>query len=361
MAFGRDFESKFNENMQDDGQPGPALSEFGDNKAGKKKSCYYAEPAHEDFEMHEKKDQPPRFSTIFGSTTPPAPPPPQQAPREYVQEYYPRPEKKSGVFMPMPLFIVFAVILLFESTILFAYTVIGLYNNAPSRLFPWAGQGAAVAAACDCTEHQPAINISPNFVLPQGGEPVTEKFTISITPTTSSTSTTASSTTSSSTSTADSTSQAAAIASDIAGILGSLTSSSSSSSSSPVATVTYTPPQSTVDVTMVITSDANTESAAPPPTVTLTTEVPPPSSTGAAITSRDALAWASVSSANAAIQSALIPDPIPSTTSTPTTLETSTTTPPPSTTEQSTSDTPVSSAAGKVCFGGAGGVQLNCV
>lgn len=263
MAFGKIFEGKVNESMQTDGQPGRAPAAAEDFEMDMKKGHLAPQPEPEDFELHAKKDQPPRFSTLFA----PAPAPqPQPAPREYVQEYYPRPEKKKGVFIPMPLFIIFAVILFFESTILFAYTVIGLYNNAPSRLFPWAGQGTS-AAACDCGEHQPAVNIAPNFVLPQGALPATEAVTVTITPTRSTSSISATSSTSSTTTT-----DAAAIASDIVGILGSLT----SSSSSPIATVTYTPPRSTVDITTVITEGASSETDAPSvvtPTVTMTTQV----------------------------------------------------------------------------------------
>ena len=289
--------------MHDDGEPGRAPSEFEDTDMAMKKKGFPSPQLDVDFhELSEKrKSQPPRFSTIFGSAPPPPPPPP----REYVQEHYPEPRKKSGIHMSWPVFFLFVAILFFSWTIIFAYTVIGLYNNAPARLFPWAGQGAAFAAACDCNavqaERQPAINIAPNFVVPQQKEAVTQLVTVSATPITvtatpititatpsisSSTSTTTTSTSStSSTSSANPSAQAAALASDIAGMLGGI-GSKAVSTSSPIALVTVGPERATVTSVKMVTYDAsgNVISATPAPTVTLTTLVDPPASSAASAT-----------------------------------------------------------------------------
>ncbi|KAF7188347.1 hypothetical protein HII31_10411 [Pseudocercospora fuligena] len=271
MHFKEDFEKNLNDNMyeHDDGQPGRAPPADADMDI-KKKGYSSPQPDAQDHELSEKKDNPPRFSTLFGSTPAPTPQPPP--PREYVREYYPEPKRKSGVFIPMPLFIIFAIILFFESTILFAYTVIGLYNNAPSRLFPWAGAGVGTTTAV-CEHNQPpSIVNAPNFIVPgqgqaaQGTEIMTQFVTISPTQTSSSTSTSSSS----------SIDTAAAIT-NIAGILGSL---GSSTSSGKVAIVTVAPERSTATSIKLITEDAsgNVVSAEPTPTVTATTFVDPPKS-----------------------------------------------------------------------------------
>ncbi|KXT06288.1 hypothetical protein AC578_9133 [Pseudocercospora eumusae] len=267
MHFKETFEKSLNDNMHDndDGQPGRAPpTEATDADMDIKKKGYSSpQPDVQDHELSEKKDHPPRFSTLFGPTPAPTPQPP---PREYVREYYPEPKRKSGVFIPMPLFIIFAIILFFESTILFAYTVIGLYNNAPSRLFPWAGAGVASTTAV-CEHHQPpSIVNAPNFIVPgqgqaQGTEIITQFVTISPTQTSTSTSTSSSSI------------DTAAAITDIAGILGSLKSSTTSSKSGKVAIVTVAPERSTATSIKLITEDAsgNVVSAQPTPTVTATT------------------------------------------------------------------------------------------
>lgn len=249
MPFKQIFEKNVNENMQpEDGQPGRSTPEAEDaDMYLKKQGRPSSQLDIEDQEFRDKKAHPPRFSTLFGNAPPRLQAPP---PHEQVQHYYPKPERKSGVFMPMPLFILFAVILFFESTILFAYTVIGLYNNAPSRIFPWAGPGAASAVACDVS--QPAINIAPNFVIPGQLDraTVTETVTVGRLPDnalTTSTSTSSSHTSTSSTTSSSSTTSinTAAAVSDIAGILGGLGDITPSPTAS-IAVVTVVPERSTV-------------------------------------------------------------------------------------------------------------------
>ncbi|CAK1368353.1 unnamed protein product [Cercospora beticola] len=265
MSFPSHFEKKVSEEMMhEDGQPGRAPAEMEDADMALKKNGYPSSQLDE----QEKKDYPPRFSTLFGVAPPAPPPPPPHTPREYVREHYPEPKSRSGIHMPLALFIVLMITLFFESTIIFAYTIIGLYNNAPARLFPWAGQGSAVAAVCDSSQQQPAINIAPNFIIPgqAGAEQqhiTTELVTITATPSTSPTTT--------STSTTNASSQAAAMASDIAGILGSLgLGGASSTTSSSIAFVTVKPTQSTVTSVTVITETP------PGPTLTQTTFVDAP-------------------------------------------------------------------------------------
>ena len=103
---------------------------------------------HEDAVLSEKKDRPPRFSTVFANPTPPVP---------YRDDDPPRERKRSGVYVPMPLFILFAALLLLMSTFLFAYTIIGLYNNRPAGLL---SQPSPING-CDCA----GIKFAPNFLL----------------------------------------------------------------------------------------------------------------------------------------------------------------------------------------------------
>ncbi|KAM3414954.1 hypothetical protein BST61_g10092 [Cercospora zeina] len=283
MSFSTHFEKKVNEDMHEEGQPGRAPTEVVDADMALKKNGYPSSQ-FDGQESHDKKDYPPRFSTLFGAAPPAPPPPPPSPPREYVRGYYPEPQKRSGIHMPLALFIVLMITLFFESTIIFAYTIIGLYNNAPARLFPWAGQGqgSAVAAVCHSSQ-QPAINIAPNFVLPAQGEAehMTELVTITASPSTTSTSTTSST----STSTGNESSQAAAMASEIAGILGSLGLGSATTSSS-IALVTVKPTQSTVTSVTLITEDAS-GNVLSRPTVTLTTFVDAPTATTPSSTSQE--------------------------------------------------------------------------
>ncbi|PPJ51664.1 hypothetical protein CBER1_08763 [Cercospora berteroae] len=282
MSFSNHFEKKVNEEMMhEDGQPGRAPAEMEDADMALKKN---GDPSSQmdGHDSHDKKDYPPRFSTLFGVAPPAPPPPPPHTPREYVREHDPEPKRRSGVHMPLALFIVLMITLFFESTIIFAYTIIGLYNNAPARLFPWAGQGTAVAATCgSSSQQQPAINIAPNFVMPgrAGAEQqhvTTELITITATPSTSSSST------SISTSTTNASSQAAAMASDIADILGSLGLGGASwTTSSSIALVTVKPTQSTVTSVTLITETP------PGPTVTQTTVVDAPKGTASSTTEQE--------------------------------------------------------------------------
>jgi hypothetical protein len=135
--------------------PSPSPQEFEDadmKKLDEKKAREYEE--EEDIELSEKKDRPPRFSTLFEPTAPPQ-----------IVERYIQPKKKSGVYIPTPLFVVLAIVLLFESTLLFAYTLIGLYNNLPNGVLPFGGSSSAITEGCNCADRG-SINISPNFIMP---------------------------------------------------------------------------------------------------------------------------------------------------------------------------------------------------
>ncbi|EMC91124.1 hypothetical protein BAUCODRAFT_39258, partial [Baudoinia panamericana UAMH 10762] len=263
-----------------------------------------------DAEYSEKKDCPPRFSTLFESA-------PSSPARKF--ESYPPPKRRSGVWLPMPLFVLLCVILLFESTLLFAYTVIGLYNNLPTRFV------APNAAGCNCRDDKPAINIAPNFFMPQTQALATQTVTVvgagsfpHVVPTTSvlASSTPTPATPSANTSTTGASLQAAAVASDILGILHAM---STTSSSDGVATVTAAPTStlvlsevaqpSTVNSVTLVTVDAAGSTLPPRSTVTSVTVID--ASQAAAAT---AAAESSISAAVASNSRALTPDPIPSST-----------------------------------------------
>ena len=355
MPFRRVFERRVNEAMQQ-GEPGRAPTEIVEaDDADMKKQHEAKEPEfeEEDQEFSEKKDRPPRFSTLFEG--PKAP--------QVIETYVP-PKRKSGVFVPTPLFIVFALILLFESTILFAYTVIGLYNNLPSSLLAVGGPAPAPIDGCKCAQSQGAINISPNFFMPGAQAPeVSFTMTGSIIsdalstarPTISSTSTP---NTSSSTLTTSSTNNAQAAASDVLSMLGGLKPSSTTTSNPNIAVstkvVTATPTRSTVYSTFI-----STAAPAGPPTVTSVKVVHASSSLDAKRRSLESRLSESVNAASSADSTQE---------SSSTTLQASPS-PPPATTEApdpstmrepSTVDSSSTSATGMPCFGGSGAVALNC-
>jgi hypothetical protein len=142
------------EDAEDHGQQGHSEHTEEDN-IKKHLDAKGPEPEEEDYELHEKKDRPPRFSTLFGGSPPP----------QIVERYIEQPKKKrSGVYIPLPLFIVLAIILFFESTLLFAYTIIALDNNLPSGLFPIGSSTSTRLDGCSCAQ-QPAINVAPKFFM----------------------------------------------------------------------------------------------------------------------------------------------------------------------------------------------------
>ncbi|KAI6908047.1 hypothetical protein KC318_g4604 [Hortaea werneckii] len=291
MPFRKTFERRVNEEMQDNAEAGPApRPESMDPYPDSKKPIPPSTPdmEAEDIEWSEKKGQPPRFSTLFGVTPPPAHREPETLPLPQ------RRQPTRGVTLSTPIFVGIVVILLFESTLLFAYTVIGLYKNVPSGIFP--GMGASVGCRCE-EAAQPAINIAPNFMVPQSQSEATETVTITTSPSppapetttsTSTTSTTPSSTTSTSTTSSDPASQAAAIMASMLGNLSISTSSpptttASTTASSPTKSttiITETPSQSTVRSTKLVTVNAegSTLPASPQSTVTSTKLVDPKSS-----------------------------------------------------------------------------------
>lgn len=146
MPFSREFERSVNLNMQEDGEP----SDHGDG-ADMKKHLDTKEAAceEEDFELSEKKDRPPRFSTLFEGK--PAP--------KVIERYVEPPRKRKGVYIPVPIFIILAVVLFFETTLLFAYMIIALDNNLASGLFP---VGNTRVESCP---QQQAINVEPKFYI----------------------------------------------------------------------------------------------------------------------------------------------------------------------------------------------------
>lgn len=262
LPFQEDFETQVNNNMnpgrhsssQDCKVPMPLTSpnEFeADDKEFNEKMA-----------MKDRHHLPPRFSTIFETKRPTTPPPP----REF-ESYPQQPARKSGVYLPKPVFWALFAIFLFETAALFAYTVIGLMNNMPAKLIHTNSAGVVVSG-CDCTP-QP-INISPNFFMPGASQaPVIETTTASV-----STSTSASSTSSTSTSSSSNSSSSQSVASgvsELADLIKSAIPTSTSESSTVkggTAVVTVTPPGPTIKSTVLLTVDPSGSTIAPLPTVT---------------------------------------------------------------------------------------------
>lgn len=274
-SFGQNFENQVNTNMNQDNQQFASQDSKGKMPAGSP-----ALSMAEDHEFNEKmamKDHgqhqlPPRFSTIFDTKLP-------TTPTKAFESYPQQPARRSGIFIPKAVFWALLIIFLFETAALFAYTVIGLVSNMPSRLVPTTGV-RAIVSGCDCNA-QP-INISPNFYMPQAPQASFTEPSASSTITTSTPSSTPSTSTSS---------QVVGVnASQLADIMksvGMIKASSSSLASSLASTHTpttkttiVTPPGSTVRSTVLLSVDAsgNTVPATPRPTVTSTTIVDAPSS-----------------------------------------------------------------------------------
>ncbi|KAF2863593.1 hypothetical protein K470DRAFT_268015 [Piedraia hortae CBS 480.64] len=244
--FKRAFEKQVNTNMQKmadaDRKLSPATLETGVDCG--------------DEDWSEKRDPPPRFSTLF----PAAPPSFPERSVERPAELPPRPSRAPGVFLTTPVFIIIMATLTLEAMILFAYTTIGLYSNLPNRFVP------------NMRQVPQAINVAPNIVVPAASNGPAETITListTIVTTTASTTvttteattatttdattdtTTATATTSvTPTSTADESSKAAVMISDILGALSSRWTSNAVSTVTavPSSTVflTVVPPQSTV-------------------------------------------------------------------------------------------------------------------
>lgn len=172
MPFKQVFERRMNRDLQEEAEQRSAPPDpLNDNEEGaggtskRQKSEDDYEPEEEDLELASKKDTPPRFSAIFssGPTAPPPPPP--------IADTYRR--RSSGIFLPTPLFVFLATLFLLESTFLFAYTVLGLYNNLPSGLLVLGNSnpGRTIPPlsidSCNCAATQePLINFAPNFIMP---------------------------------------------------------------------------------------------------------------------------------------------------------------------------------------------------
>ncbi|KAK3715722.1 hypothetical protein LTR37_006947 [Vermiconidia calcicola] len=187
MPFKRVFERNVNRNMQGGEQgPAPNENELGERKIQHPPDSKEPEYEVEDEELSEKKDRPPRFSTLFAPTS---------HPPQVIERIIESRKKRSGVYLPTPLFVVLAFILFFESTLLFAYTIIGLYNNMPAGILPF-GSPYPVGPGCNCSPGTQGINISPNFIMPgANGEVLTVTAYAPLPSTSASTETTSSSST----------------------------------------------------------------------------------------------------------------------------------------------------------------------
>ena len=305
MPFNRVFERNVNQNMQEEsehqGQQGHSEPSEEENI---KKDLEAREPKaeEEDCELSSKKDRPPRFSTLFGGIQPP----------QVVERYIEQPcKKRKGVFIPLPLFIILAIILFFETTLLFAYTIIALDNNLPSGLFPIGSSTSTRLDTCNCAQ-QPAINVAPKFFM----EPsqLANKAPL---PASSSTKTTSTSSTTKPT-------------------------AKGTATANVVVTVTPTPKAATSVINLTV--DANGSTISPTKT-TLFTTIPAPSGGGKKRASLQS-ALESIAEAKSGNGGKGAP--------TPTTI---------ATTKASTKDAAVSTSSaggGMPCFGGSGAVGLVC-
>lgn len=267
MPFKQVFERRVNDAMQQS-QAGPAprsptpshSPSFEDHDddikkrplSPRAKSLYEAEDL--DLSSKDEKSLPPRFSTLFDTAKPPPTP-------RVVECCHRESKKRAGVYLSTPVFVLIIVALLFESTLLFAYTVIGLYQNLPSGLLAVTGApGPAMGDGCRCEERQGAINFSPNFVFREKGGEILGQLSVveSMTAIESSpqpsppTSTTPSPTTSSTTTTTAASTANAAAASHLLSLFSDLDVPPSTSPSPSISIVTATP--GVVHSTIIVTS-----------------------------------------------------------------------------------------------------------
>lgn len=116
--------------------------------------CKKSFEKHLDKELEAQSDPLPAVDVEI----PQDPPPIHSFPSYPVQSYISAP-RRSGMYVPTPLFVLFILLFLFESGVLFVYTVVALYNTLPASLVP------VPSPRYDCqngNEHQP-INVAPNI------------------------------------------------------------------------------------------------------------------------------------------------------------------------------------------------------
>ncbi|WPG98969.1 Hypothetical protein R9X50_00177100 [Acrodontium crateriforme] len=351
MPFQQLFTKRVNDNMQD-AEPSnpetmtrPINAEQHDSSMpkGKETGAFYHSEDEEDINWKKvEKSQPPRFSTIF------ADPAPHQEP-QYPAMIEPLAQRKRrpGVFIPTPLFIFLMAVLFLETAILFAYMLFRSFESSGGML------GIGI-------DRQPAVNISPNFIV--GGAGVVETHTVTTTilrdihtgllpdfvPTLSALEVSSTATTSS-INPASSSKEAAAI-SQLLGIFGHTTSSRSLQPTSTVV-ITVTPTAIIPTSTVLLTVDAQGSPIGPRKTVT-SIYVPgvSPRATNTKATDAGSSSVASAAAAHAdSSSSGLSPSSTAAVASAETTL------PSPTTSSSKSKNT------FPACFGGAGAVQLNCV
>lgn len=253
-SFNKNFEAEVNDNMN------PSRDSISKDQKGPTPSSSHSSPEADDHEYNEKmamKDQhqlPPRFSTIFDTKRP-------ATPTRAFESYPQHPVRKSGVYIAKPLFWALFAIFLFESAVLFAYTVIGLVSNMSSKLH--INAAGAVVAGCDCSP-QP-INISPNFFMPGASQGSVVETT-----TTLSTSISTTSTSSSSSSSTQSISDGVSQLADIIKSAGTSSTSESSTHTPTTHVVTVTPPGPTIRSTVLLTVDPSGSTIPPRSTITST-------------------------------------------------------------------------------------------
>ncbi|QIX00439.1 hypothetical protein AMS68_005956 [Peltaster fructicola] len=308
--------------------------EHQDTKGKMKQRDDYDEP--HDYEIHSKKDAPPpRFSTIFDTK-----PQPILAAEPVIES--PRRRRRNGVFIPMPIFVLLAILFFLESIVLFAYTAIGLYNQLPGRLVTTIH--GPTAAACDLAppvEHQAApINIAPNFVVGGAGgqSTVTETVTVTFMGRESSTLLPSLSSTSSSSTVSSS------------------TTSSTTSSAPSMAIVTFTPGGGVVTSVVFVTPSPASQAERPTSFVTVFAGASPTSQSSSTLSTSASPVAKAVSQETSSSSSTTT-----SSSSVQTSTTTSSTSSSSTTSSSTTSTTPAAKGTNKACVGGAGAVMLDCL
>ena len=120
----------------------------------------YEEAADMDMSDKKRRTLPPRFSSIFDYKPPssPSPPPPTHPP---VVECCHRSHQPGGVRLPKLVFVALVAILLFESALLFVYTLLGIYRTLPLAVPAF---GAASASTL-CQGDARVPNVAPEIYL----------------------------------------------------------------------------------------------------------------------------------------------------------------------------------------------------
>ncbi|KAI9696885.1 MAG: hypothetical protein M1820_007960 [Bogoriella megaspora] len=153
-----DAKAKYDESMDDKKRHSTVPSTLGDDEKNRWSGATFGQNDVEKGYPDEKKKKPKR-DLLEGIEVPQNEPPPPQ-----VFPSYPPPTRRWGVFIPWWLLALIILLFLFESSIIFVYTIVGLWKETAPVVLSAAG----LANGCNCGTSftQAGVNAQPNVVMP---------------------------------------------------------------------------------------------------------------------------------------------------------------------------------------------------